>query len=707
MTTAWKIPRRWTELTLCDRTVLYPALYLRWSGIPTTIGRDIPAGRWNDASLRVLISDGPLAEDERDLMQRTAARGEGLLLLPQAGIWPGDVDLIVRSGCRIATWIDEGPLMSAPPHSGGRAVMTLQGCVARQAEDMVLFSEVGGGAWDPLPYGEPAVDPHFLAIVSSADSFLEIWPALKTEAARSRTKVIACTDKAGDRERIASQTGVQTVAAGDPGLLSLIASARIFLCAHGGAAPDSPRPGQWVRSALYQGVPVIAASHPSIDGLAHLCVLDDWERGLALYGRIPVARLMAGAQAQAWLDDRLEPERIAPAWAALIEASEPHRALPAETPTRTPLLLVLIDIHQDLDILLPVLLALRSRAEVRLRIALTDWLVTESPRVLNTLAAHGFSFDIYPRDEVRRGDAPLLGGVDGVLSGAETNVRAHKSGHTLVGRARARGAASFTLQHGFENIGLTYKDGLHDEGVRFASDVIFTWCGADDLADWIAPETRAAVVPVGSPKTVPSPASPTPLHQGFWARTVGVFENLHWARFSEVYRERFIEDLRDAASANPDTLFLVKPHHAGRWASRHRDRIAQTANLVVVDPTDSAWEPHTAPALIASVDRVLTTPSTVALDAARTGRPVAVLGYDLDLPLYAPLPVIRVREDLARFLDEDADAALLRNEAFLARARLPGRADHRIAALIAGRLRNQAQTTSPTRRNAARRRVSA
>ena len=695
------------QLSLCDRTVLYPALYLRWSGTPTTIGRDIAAGRWNDASLRVLISDGPLAEDERDLMQRTSARGDSLLLLPQAGVWPEDIDLIVRSGCRIATWTDEGPLVSAPPQPGGRPVTVLQGCAARQAEDLVLFSELGGDGRDPAPAAEPADKPHVLAIVQSTDAFLEIWPALQTEALRSQTKVIACAEDAGDRDQIASETGVQTVDAGDPDLLRLIATAKIVLCAHGGAAPDSPRPGQWVRSALYQGAPVIAASHPSIDGLAHLCVLDDWERGLALYGRLPAARLKAGAGAQAWFGDRLEPQRIASAWATLGQAPATGRKRAAERAARTPLLLVLIDIHQDLDILLPVLLALRSRGEVRLRIALTDWLVAESPRVLNTLAAHGFDFDVYPRDEVRRGDAPLLGGVDGVLSGAETNVRAHKSGHTLVGRARARGAASFTLQHGFENIGLTYKDDLHDEGVRFASDVIFTWCATDDLADWIAPETRAAVVPVGSPKTVPNFASPTPLHQGFWTRTVGVFENLHWARFSEVYRERFLEDMRDAAAANPDTLFLIKPHHAGRWTSRQRNRIAQAANLVVVDPTDSAWEPHTAPTLIASVDRVLTTPSTVALDAARTGRPVAVLGYDLELPLYAPLPVIRTREDLGRFLDEEADAALSRNEVFLARARLPGRADHRIAARIAGRLRDQAQAASPARRPTGRRQISA
>ena len=84
-----------------------------------------------------------------------------------------------------------------------------------------------------------------------------------------------------------------------------------------------------------------------------------------------------------------------------------------------------------------------------------------------------------------------------------------------------------------------------------------------------------------------------------------------------------------------------------------------------------------------------------------TGRPVAMLGYDLDLPLYAPLPILRVREDLERFLGEDPDDALLRNEAFLERARLPGRADHRIAALIASALFDRDRTSAPARRTRA------
>ncbi len=65
---------------------------------------------------------------------------------------------------------------------------------------------------------------------------------------------------------------------------------------------------------------------------------------------------------------------------------------------------------------------------------------------------------------------------------------------------------------------------------------------------------------------------------------------------------------------------------------------------------------------------------------------MAVLGYDLELPLYEPLPIIRSLTDLDAFLEDDSGDHLLRNEAFLRAARLEGRADHRIAARIAADL---------------------
>ena len=678
----WKIPRDWTAPPLGDRAALYPALYLRWAGHAVAITPDPPPGRWAGADLRVMLAGRSLAQDEKALIDRTVARGQLLIVTAPAGLAAEDKAFLAARGLPLLAWTDAGPLASAPVRAGGLARVEAQGCAVRAAEEILLASELG---WEPqatgsLPAGAVVV------VAESADALAQTWPALE-RASAGRPVLVAC-EEASDLDDIRAFGMVTAVAASDPGLLAAIAGADVFLCLHPRAPPESARPGQWVRTALLQGAPVIALSHPSVDGLAHLCIMDDVERGLGLFHQFPGERLRAAAEGQSFLAPRLLPERIAADWTGLLAGEAGRRPAAAITPASTPTLLVLIDIHQDLDVLLPVLLALREREETRVRIAVTDWLVEGSPRVLNALAGHGLAFEVYPRDAVRNGEQPLLGGVDGVLSGAETSVRAHKAGHVLIGRARARGAATFTLQHGLENIGLTYRDALHGEDVRFAAETLFTWNTADQLAPWAAPETRAAVRPVGSPKAAPAPARSVPLNQGHWPRIIGVFENLHWHRFDDAYRDRVLVDLLAAADAHEETLFLVKPHHAGRWTSSHPDRVTQTANLVVIDPTDSAWEPHTAPALIASVDRVLTTPSTVALDAARSGRPVAILGHGLELPLYEPLPVVRSQEDLMSWLDEDDDgASLALNEAFLRRSRLEGRADHRIAAEIAAALR--------------------
>ncbi|HEY5412111.1 MAG TPA: hypothetical protein VIJ94_15420 [Caulobacteraceae bacterium] len=675
MNAVWKIPEGWRP-SLADRTALYPALYLRWAGHHASIAADPPFGAWAAADLRVLVSDGPFSEDERELMRRTAGRGLGLVLAPQRGLLEADRSFAAELGCAIAAWRDPGPLASAPP---GERRLELTGCPARLAEDRILLAELGlnGGA------DAPAAGRRIVVVAESAESLAAVWPAVEQRLAMGGVEVF-----------VVGEGPARTISADDAALLALIGGAEAFLCVFPTASPDDPSPAQWVRSALYAGAPVIAASHPSLDGLAHLCVLDDWERGLQLYARFPAERLKPVALAQAELAERIQPEAIAREWLA---AAKPPGKGGAPQADGRPTLVTLIDIHQDLDVLLPVLLALKARGEVRQRLVLSDWLLEESPRAPAALTTHGFEFTVHPRAAIRAGEAPSLAGAGGALSGADTNTRAHKAGHTLLGRARDAGLPTFTLQHGLENIGLTYKDHLHGEDIRFAAETVFTWGAPEGLAPWVPEETRAKVVPVGSPKTTPPPAAAQGLHQGRWARVIGVFENLHWHRFSELYLERALFDLQAAAESRPDTLFLVKPHHAGRWLSRHPERLRARANLVVVDPTDSAWEPHTAPALIASVDMVLTTPSTVALDAARTGRPVAVLGYDLELPLYEPLPIVRGADDLGRFLEMGLDDALRLNEAFLRRAVLPGRADHRIAAVI-GRTLRERRTAKPPRR---------
>jgi hypothetical protein len=165
---------------------------------------------------------------------------------------------------------------------------------------------------------------------------------------------------------------------------------------------------------------------------------------------------------------------------------------------------------------------------------------------------------------------------------------------------------------------------------------------------------------------------------------VGVFEYLHWHRYDDDYRAFFIAGVQRLAEAFPEITFLVKPHHAGMWlTSRFSGTAPAAANLVIADPAAPPWESHTAPSLLGRMMAVITTPSTVALDAARRHLPTAVVAKSLVLSNYAPLPMIVGDEDWAVFVDS-ARAPATRGsfvqaaKDYVARVILPGDAPARI-----------------------------
>ena len=77
---------------------------------------------------------------------------------------------------------------------------------------------------------------------------------------------------------------------------------------------------------------------------------------------------------------------------------------------------------------------------------------------------------------------------------------------------------------------------------------------------------------------------------------------------------------------------------------------AAPPNLVLANPIDPLWEPFTASAILQIVDGAITTPSTVALDAALAGKPVAVAAYGLSLSTYSPLPFLHDVKDWNEFI---------------------------------------------------------
>jgi hypothetical protein len=318
-----------------------------------------------------------------------------------------------------------------------------------------------------------------------------------------------------------------------------------------------------------------------------------------------------------------------------------------------PTVLVFIHLMQDWDLVLPLLIGLKKRNDLVPQVCAIDKLLDESPRIKIALETLGIKYSTVSRLGILAGIEPNLFGIRALLTAAETTASPHKAAYTLTKRANKSQIHTYTLQHGFENIGLTYNDEIHSlESISFASNKILIWGNISLLAAQVSPETKSRCVPVGCPKEI-SPLTTElkiPVRRKY---LVAVFENLHWHRYSEEYRQNFLSDLEQTAIRFPNTTFLVKPHHAGKWlTTRYKGSLPLADNLIIADPTNPAWEPFTAPAIINNADAVITTPSTVVVDAARAGCPVSVVGYGLEITNYAPLPIINKLEDWTTFLEQ-------------------------------------------------------
>lgn len=314
--------------------------------------------------------------------------------------------------------------------------------------------------------------------------------------------------------------------------------------------------------------------------------------------------------------------------------------------------LIFLDLIQDLDLVVPILKRAKERSNLAFKVCVTDWLIGQSPRVENNLQLLEADYFVVSQHKVRAGIEPNLNGIQALLTVSETTAGPHKSAHVLTQRANQAGLCTYTLQHGFENIGLTYFDEIHTpDSIRFASQKILIWGDLNSLSLDILPETKQRCVPVGCLKENPQISQIAfPKNREY---LVAVFENLHWHRYNDNYKNQFLEHLEKTAAYFSNTTFLVKPHHAGKWLTeRYQGNIPQADNFIIADPKEPKWETYTAPALINYADGVITTPSTVALDAAVVNCPVSVVGYDLDLKIYAPLPILNQWEDWINFIEQ-------------------------------------------------------
>jgi hypothetical protein len=319
-----------------------------------------------------------------------------------------------------------------------------------------------------------------------------------------------------------------------------------------------------------------------------------------------------------------------------------------------PTVLVFIHLIQDLDLVLPLLVGLQSRNDLVCQVCVLDQILNKSPRIKSALEKLAVKYSKVSRLGVLTGVEPNLLGIRALITASESTAGPHKVAYALTKRANKSGILTYTLQHGFENVGLNYFDELYTaENTRFASQKLLTWGDTALLPEELAVETRSKCITIGCPKYINSTTTAKVEFSNHRNYLIVVFENLHWERYSEQYRILFLQDMEKTAQHFPDTTFLVKPHHAGVWLTdKYQGHLPQADNIVIADPRNPQWEAFTAPALIAIADGAITTPSTVALDAAKYQCPVGVISYGLNLQKYQPLPLINELGDWIRFVEK-------------------------------------------------------
>ena len=353
-------------------------------------------------------------------------------------------------------------------------------------------------------------------------------------------------------------------------------------------------------------------------------------------------------------------------------------------------ILVYVDLMQDFDVLFPLIKAIYQCQDLAIKVVINKDLTEESPRIEKNLNHFDIPYSIISHRCLKLGLGPNLFNIDAIITASESTAKPHFFSHILTKRANKQSLLTYTLQHGWENIGLTYFDAdFTPENVHFASHKILIWGTEDSLLPNVKKKTKTRCISVGCPKENTEITSterlPFPCQNSF---IISIFENLHWNRYDDKFRKQFIQDLTLSAEQFPEITFLIKPHHAGQWLTkRYKGTKPQKDNLIIIDPEDSQWEPYTAPAIIQYSDAVFTTPSTVALDAANLNRATFIIGYNLNLPKYTPLPIIYSSDDWINYIQQIQDLALREQfqqkaTAFFEKSILPGNAIERILNLI-------------------------
>ena len=432
--------------------------------------------------------------------------------------------------------------------------------------------------------------------------------------------------------------------------------------------------------ALLSGVPVVATATPALKELASCIVLDDFVGGMKSYLGDPELRLADVNAGQSLIQMLYGDACIRNHWLHVIERVGAQQWSCCSS--NSPVLLAVLHNQLDWQWLGPVVReALAQGLPVG---AVLDGRRPDEVVILSRLLGElGVGVQVSHPDHLT--DFALPASVRALICATESNLLPHRLAHQIALHARRQGIYTTVVQHGYEVPGLTYHDNLQSiRKVGFASERIYLWGSVQSLHPIVQANTRAKCLTVGCPSVMRASGEVTARNSN--TPIVGVFENLHWLRYTEEYRRFFTFGLRSLAERYPEVSYKIRTHPQGRWLDRNNaDSLLNLPNVTVAPESGSAEE--SLQELLNTVNGVITTPSSVAVLAAQADLPVAIVGGGLDISRYQPLTQLRTYHDWIEFMkkienpDESGSLVQLSSD-FVVRAIQPGNAAHRIIADI-------------------------
>ena len=421
--------------------------------------------------------------------------------------------------------------------------------------------------------------------------------------------------------------------------------------------------------------PVVATLTPALIPLVDCIETGDFYTGIRHYLNDP-KRVSAHLEiARERCEQLYGQDAIANAWRSVLDAV---RAQAQGQQLLQPELIMVANLVSDVEFIRAIVAA-AQKCGVAAAIWVGTSMIRRWPYTLAILAQSGASLRVLAETEDGAVVPRFPRSVRAVLTVADTNLGPHRFSHSITQAANKAGVVTGTLQHGFENVGLTYSDDLQViERIEFAAQHIFVWGDLSQLHPRVKESTRRKCIPVGCPKLVAAEDVALPSIVPLGKPVVGIFENLHWHRYDDSYRSFFLDGALRLAETYPDVTFIIKSHNAGRWlTTRFNGELTHITNLLIADPSEPQWVGLTASSMLRHMSGVITSPSTVALDAARAGLPVAVVAHGLALENYTPIYKIQDAAQwtdfVARLFDDTCRKRLTdASHTFLARVVLPG-----------------------------------